>query len=165
MRSLITVSFAVTVIIISITGCLKLSDEQLMNRAEKLESEEKFSKAAEIYEKVASLHPESPLADSALYRAAIVYTGGLKKFSKAISLFKRIVDEYPESRSAPQSQFMIGYIYANTIGDTTMARSAYKRFLEKYPDHELVPSVRWELKYLGRDINDIPELKNLEGKN
>jgi hypothetical protein len=41
---------------------------------------------------------------------------------------------------------------------------AYNTFLQNYPDHELAPSVEWELRYLGKDINDIPELKALEAE-
>jgi hypothetical protein len=48
------------------------------------------------------------------------------------------------------------------VQDTTKAREAYTKFLEKYPNHELVSSVEWELKYLGKDINEIPELMDLE---
>ena len=60
---------------------------------------------------------------------------------------------------------MIGFIYANSVSDTAKAREAYTIFLKKYPDHELVSSVKWELAHLGKDINQIPELKNIESTN
>ena len=37
----------------------------------------------------------------------------------------------------------------------------YTEFLDRYADHELAQSVTFELKYLGREIKDIPELKHL----
>jgi len=45
--------------------------------------------------------------------------------------------------------------------DTAKAGQAYRTFLVKFPNDELRPSVEWELKYLGKDIDDIPELTTL----
>jgi len=56
---------------------------------------------------------------------------------------------------------MIGYIYANILKDTDSARKEYQYFLEQYPKHDLSPSVRFELDFLGKDINDIPALKHI----
>ena len=41
------------------------------------------------------------------------------------------------------------------------ARIHYEIFLNKYSNHELAQSVTFELKYLGQEIQDIPELKHL----
>ena len=59
---------------------------------------------------------------------------------------------------------MVGFIYANTTSDTAQARLEYNQFLQNYPDHELVPSVEWELQYLGKDINNIPELNVIKNE-
>ena len=56
---------------------------------------------------------------------------------------------------------MIGYIYANVLDDSENAQVEYNLFLQKYPDHELTPSVKFELDFLGKDINDIPQLKHI----
>ena len=45
--------------------------------------------------------------------------------------------------------------------DFNQARKHYTEFLDRYADHELAQSVTFELKYLGREIKDIPELKHL----
>ena len=37
----------------------------------------------------------------------------------------------------------------------------YEKFITKYPNHEMVESVKFELKYLGMGIKEIPELKHL----
>ena len=71
---------------------------------------------------------------------------------------QKVVDKYPDNKYAAESQFMIGFVYANSAVDTLKARGAYNTFLERYPDHELVSSVQFELKYLGKDINQIPNL-------
>jgi len=146
-----------------IFGCSSLPDEKMMEKAQQYEMNEEFVRAAETYEKIVKIYPRSPYAPEALYRAGLVYNNGLNESEKAISLLDRMIKEYPESDStAAQCQFMIGFIYANNVADTANARLAYTTFLERYPGHELVPSVQWELKYLGKDINDIPELMNVE---
>ena len=42
-----------------------------------------------------------------------------------------------------------------------LKQTIYKNFIDKYPNHEMVESVKFELKYLGLGINEIPELKHL----
>ncbi len=146
-----------------ILGCSSLPDEKMMEKAKQYEMNEEFVKAAQIYEKVVEVYPRSPFAAEALYRAGLVYNNGLNETDKAISLLQTMITDYPENDStAAQCQFMIGFLYANNAADTARARVAYNKFLEKYPEHELVPSVEWELKYLGKDINDIPELMSIE---
>ena len=41
------------------------------------------------------------------------------------------------------------------------ARNHYEEFLSKFSNHELAQSVKFELKYLGLEIQEIPELKHL----
>ena len=36
-----------------------------------------------------------------------------------------------------------------------------EKTLDKFPKHELYPSVRFEIDYLGKDINEIPALKHI----
>lgn len=145
-----------------ITACGKMPDEHLMEKGKKFEANEKFVKAVASYEKLAKLYSKSTFAPEALYRAGVVYANALQKFPEAVSEFKKVVEKYPESRSAALSQFMIGFVYANSVSDTAKARRAYTTFLKKYPNHELASSVKWELAHLGKDINQIPELKNIE---
>src|SRR4030042_1326282 len=97
-----------------------------------------------------------------LYQSGLIYTNLLQDYSQAERTFQKIIDEHPGMKYAPLAQFMIGFVYANNASDLTKAKQAYETFLEKYPDHELVPSVKWELTYLGKDINDIPELNQPE---
>ena len=85
----------------------------------------------------------------------------LKKHSEAIHHYRSVVDNFPETREEPHAQFMIGYIYANVLDDSENARVEYNSFLQKYPDHELTPSVKFELDFIGKDINDIPQLKHI----
>jgi outer membrane protein assembly factor BamD (BamD/ComL family) len=112
---------------------------------------------------VASIQAEAESSPpNLLYQTGLAYTNVIQDFDRGIDTFNKVVEKYPETTSAAPSQFMIGFIYANNSLKLEEARTAYNTFLENYPDHELATSVRWELKYLGKDINEIPELQNLD---
>ena len=162
MKEILTWSLVLVLGLGLIVGCGKLPDERLLEKGKKLEEKMAFSEAVVRYEKLVDDYPQSPFGPEALYRAGLIYANGLRKFPKAVSTLERVIETYPESPFAAQAQFMIGFIYANSAPDTAKARLAYRAFVEKYPDHELVPSVRWELKYLGKAIEEIPELSGLE---
>jgi|GEM_PF-653428 len=104
---------------------------------------------------------ESADSAEALYHSGIAYTNLLDEFDLGVSLLESITQKYPDARRAAEAQFMKGFVWANTASDTAKARVEYERFLSMYPTHELATSVKWELNYLGRDINEIPEMKGL----
>ena len=56
---------------------------------------------------------------------------------------------------------MIGYIYGNALNDFDKARFEYNEFLKRFPEHELSPSVKFEIEFLGKDINEIPTLNHI----
>ena len=145
-----------------IVSCAQLPDDQLIAKGKTLEEQGKFDEAIKTFRKVARKYSKSPLCAEAHYHIALVQANGLQNFPESIMTFESLIEKYPDTKFAPQSQFMMGFIYANNMADTTKARAAYTKFVEKYPEHELVSSVEWELKYLGKDINEIPELMNLE---
>jgi len=142
--------------------CTKLPDDKLMDKAKTLETEEEFEQAVKYYDQLVEDYPSSPFCTEALYRAGLIYSNPIGESSKAISRLKQVIEKYPDSKFAPQSQFMLGFIYANNLSDTLKAKQEYTEFLEKYPEHELITSVKWELKYLGKDISEIPLINELE---
>jgi tetratricopeptide (TPR) repeat protein len=155
---------AVLLILLFVVGCGKMPDERLMEKGRRYDDEQNFTEAVSSYEKLARFYPKSHLRPEALYRAGLVYSNAFQEFDRAITLMQNVIDEYPENRYAAQCQFMIGFIHANSTADTAMARAAYTAFLRNYPEHELVPSVEWELEHLGKDIDEIPELKDIDKK-
>ena len=164
MKRILAVLLSLILMLGMFAGCGKMPDEKLMALGKEMEDRENFDKAIEYYEKLVQEYPESPLAPEAMHYMGKVYANGIKDYERAILVFNDVIDKYPDSPQAAHSQFMIGFVYANSIADTAEARLAYDKFKEKYPDNELIPSVDFELKYLGKDINDIPELMNLDSK-
>jgi outer membrane protein assembly factor BamD (BamD/ComL family) len=148
-----------------VTGCSRISDQELMEKGKKLEQQEKYANAVQTYEKIVKKYPKSPLSLEALQRTALIYTNGLQDYKTAVDVYERLIKNYPDSiKYASQAQFMIGFIYNNYAPDTAKARVAYQTFLSKYPKHELAQSVEWELKYLGKSIDEIPEIANATGE-
>ncbi len=97
-----------------------------------------------------------------LYLAGTAYANILNDYQMANNVLRMLLERYPDNERAPQALFMVGFNYANNIQDFIQARQVYETFIERYPDHELVFSVRWELEYLGKDINEIPEIRMID---
>ena len=162
MRKSILLMLSFVFIFSIIMNCGKQNEESMMKEAEKYEKEEKFDKAMIIYEKILVEFPMTNRAPEVYFKIAQL-AGNLKDFDKCIDMYNRIVDTYPEHVIAPKSQFMIGYIYANEKADTTKAKKAYSAFLQNYSDFDsgMTASAQFELRYLGKDISQIPFLQNL----
>ncbi|MCI0512729.1 tetratricopeptide repeat protein [candidate division KSB1 bacterium] len=142
------------------------TEEQLLNEAQNYAKEEKFEKALVTFEKLLVKYPQSKFAPEVYFQIATVASNLSKadksNFDKAIDAYQKIVELYPDSSLAPKSQFMIGYTYANHKADTSKARVAYRVFLEKYAQYDsgLTASAKFELDYMGKDLESIPFLKN-----
>jgi TolA-binding protein len=149
-------------ILIIISGCgLFKSAEDLFSEAEQKRNMGKAKAALELLQKVVDKHSDHEIAPNAQYLIAEIYYRDLRDFTMAINQYENLMVQFPESKQVPISLFMQGFIYANKLADFENAKDHYSQFLQKYPNHELFQSVGFELKYLGRDIKEIPELKHL----
>jgi len=83
-------------------------------------------------------------------------------FPKSVENFKNIIENYPEGQRASEALFMLGYINANHTKDLQEAEKYYKLFIEKYPDDELTDDAQYELKHLGKDINELPIFQDIQ---
>lgn len=86
------------------------------------------------------------------------------KFKKALNLFKRLIEYFPKGKNAAEAGFMLGFINANDIKNLDEAKKYYQAFIDKYPDSDLVDDAEFELKTLGKDINDLPIFKNMKAE-
>jgi len=120
--------------------------------------------AIAIYDSWFKRFPDNPNMINVKYEYAEVYHKNVRDLKRAITAYEDVVSSYPDSEQAPKALFSIGYIYANEMGQNDSAAVYYSQFLEKYPDHEMAPSVEFELKYLGKSLEEIPELQHLLSK-
>jgi len=133
----------------------------VFNQAESLRMQKKTKEALANCSYLISHYPSHPLSAKAQYLIGDIYDQDLRDFDTAINQYRKVIENFVGSGQEAHAQFMIGYIYANILKDTDSARKEYQYFLEQYPKHDLSPSVRFELDFLGKDINDIPALKHI----
>ena len=149
-------------IVILITGCdIFKSAEDLYSEAEAKRNIGDSKEALVTLKKITNKFSDHEKASNAQYLIAEIYYRDLRDFSKAINEYGRLRQKYPESSQVPFSLFMQGFIYANMLSNFEKARNHYEEFLNKFSNHELAQSVQFELKYLGIEIQEIPELKHL----
>ena len=84
---------------------------------------------------------------------------GKEKWSDAEKYFQKILDEYPNGVYSSKALFMVGFINANYLKNYDKAKKYYTEFLQKYPNHDLADDARYELENLGKNIDDLPFLK------
>ena len=147
-----------------VVGCVKESPADLLSQSKSLIQERKYSDAITVLRQLMDKYPESELAAEGQYMLSDTYIAFNKNFEQALNEYRVVVQNYPETRFAINAQFMIGYVYANFVQDYNQARMEYERFLELYSteaDSGLVQSVKFELENLGRDLNEIPQLKHI----
>ena len=133
----------------------------IINSSETLRKRKMTNESISNLDYLVKTFPEHELAPKAQYIIGDIYMNDLRDFEKALSEYRFVLERYGGSKEEALAQFMIGYIYANVIKDFDLARKEYQIFLDKFPKHELHPSVKFEIDYLGKDINEIPALKHI----
>lgn len=82
-----------------------------------------------------------------------------ENWKEAESNFNNIVQHYPQGEYTAKALFMVAFINANYTNNLDKAREYYQKFLDKYPDNELADDAEYELKHLGKSIDELPFLK------
>jgi len=129
--------------------------------AEALADVGNFEGAIEQYNKILEYYPSDSLASKSLLRIGEIKRSKTKDYQEAISIYKKYLKKYPNKPSTPNAMFMIGYVYANDVKDYEKAKKSYNQFLEKYSNHELAPSARWELKNMGKNLQEVIQTENI----
>ncbi|MBW6458356.1 MAG: tetratricopeptide repeat protein [FCB group bacterium] len=135
--------------------------EKMFEDGAELYKQDKITQAIRTFDKLSNTYPDDPLAVKALYRLAEIYAGDLQDFESSVKRYVFIADEYPSHTDAPKARFMAGYTLANIIRDFDRAKIEYNKFIRDYPTHPLVESVEFELRNLGKDLDQIDELKDI----
>ncbi len=137
--------------------------EWLKNVSESQRNKKEIQKSIRTLEYLIQHYPEHDISPKSQYLIGDIYMNDLRDFAKAIDSYRKVVTDFEGTGQDAHAQFMIGYIYANVLHDGEKATDTYREFLNRFPNHELVPSVKFELEYLGMDINEIPVLKHIAG--
>ncbi|MFH1091347.1 MAG: tol-pal system protein YbgF [Pseudomonadota bacterium] len=99
-----------------------------------------YSKAAELFSRIASGAPRHELAPNALYwLGECHYSRG--DYQKAVTEFEKVVQGYPRSPKAPDAMLKIAYSYSSLKqGPTAMIH--LKNLLQQYPGSQAARMVR-----------------------
>lgn len=84
-----------------------------------------------------------------------------EQYNQAIDYFKKILEYYPDGKRAAESLFMLGFINANDLKKYDEAKKYYQEFVDKYPNHELADDAQYEIKTMGKDLDELPFLNQL----
>jgi len=132
-------------------ACSRKSPQELYTEGTKAIETKEYRIAADRFEEILANHPHETVAESALYRTALLYNNELHDIPKAVGYFERYHDAYPASQHAPTALFLTGFLLNNDMHDIGRAKEAYTKFLREYPTHDLASSARFELENLGKD--------------
>lgn len=103
----------------------------------------------------------SKLSEEQYYeKAKEAYTK--QQINKALDYYQKILKYYPNGKRAPEALFMLGFINNNNLKKYDEAKKYYQEFIKKYPKHELADDAEYELKTMGKDLNQLPFLKDLK---
>tara|TARA_S200000501_G_scaffold190210_1_gene179072 strand:- start:57853 stop:58590 length:738 start_codon:yes stop_codon:yes gene_type:complete len=135
--------------------------EWIFNQSETLRKNKKVKESLEHLVFLIDNYKNHIVSSKGQYLIGDIYMNDLRDFPTAIQELRKVSENYKDSSQEPHARFMIGYIFANYLNDYESAKIEYELFLNLFPSHELVPSVEFELKYLGKNINEIPALKHI----
>ena len=134
---------------------------ELFNRAEKHRQAKEIELAIKDLHLLVEHFNTDLMASKSQYVIGDIYMNDIRDFEKAVEAYRKVTTDFENAAEVPHARFMIGYIYSNILSEYEKARLEYQSFLEKYPNHELSPSVKFELEWMGKDINEIDALKHI----
>lgn len=82
-------------------------------------------------------------------------------YAHAIEDYRSFLNLFPESEKLPNVKFLIAFTYHNNLNDLENAKKEYKEFIKQYPDSPLKVSAEFELKNIGKSIEEIEMFKDL----
>ncbi|KAA3600420.1 MAG: tetratricopeptide repeat protein [Calditrichaeota bacterium] len=136
-----------------------LTPEQKIEEATKLVGANKSTQAIVLLTEVMGNNPSEENGANAAFALGKIYREQNKP-NQAVKYYKTLVEKYPKSDKVKEGIFMLGYLHANALDDKDKATHFYEEFLKNYPDDELAASVKFELDYLGKNIQDIDLFKD-----
>jgi TolA-binding protein len=134
-----------------LVSCSRKSAVELYNEGVKAENGKEFTVAVDRFGEVVDKYDQTPFADSALYRLALVYNNDLHETEKAVKAYQLYCQKYSSSNRAPTALFLSAFLMNNDLHQIDSARAAYEKFLRLYPNHDLAQSAKFELANLGKD--------------
>jgi tetratricopeptide (TPR) repeat protein len=109
----------------------QLRCDLLRKKAEGLQSNEEFKKAAQLYVRIFRKYRECGRLDEVLYNAALNFEAA-RLLGRAIKVRRVLIDRYADSEWAKRAIYLIGANF-HALAMYDMAADYYEQFAEKYP--------------------------------
>ncbi len=151
-------------VLLFIAGCgekIPKTALELYNRAEMHRQAKDTEAAIKDLKLLVEHFGDDIMASKSQYVLGDIFMNDLRDFETAITEYRKVISDFSAAPEEPHAHFMIGYIYSNILSQFDKAQEEYHKFLIKFPDHELTPSVKFEMEYMGKDINEIEVLKHI----
>lgn len=96
---------AVIALLITLTACSKLSEEEYYITAKELNAKEKFAEAVENFKKLVEYYPKGVHAAEALFMIGFINANDIKNFQDAEKYYKEFIAKYPKNVLADDAQY------------------------------------------------------------
>ncbi|MBM4165465.1 MAG: outer membrane protein assembly factor BamD [Ignavibacteria bacterium] len=146
--------FVVVFFSLTIVSC-SINDAEMFQQVQQMLSEKRYNEAVETLKEIVDKKPNGEYAEKSQYALISLYQTELQNPALAIQESRKYIQLFPESGKNASVYFMIGFIFNNELKQTDSARIAYEEFLLRFPNSEMAKSAEFELKNLGKDVNDI----------
>ncbi|RKY83074.1 hypothetical protein DRQ09_10630 [candidate division KSB1 bacterium] len=83
----------------------KMTEREIFDKAQKLQSENKFKKSAKLYEKLLKDYPESKHYPSSLFMLGFLYANNIKDYDKARKYYEEFLKKFPNHELADDVEF------------------------------------------------------------
>jgi TolA-binding protein len=121
---------------------LEGAESLLLKVAESQKEHKEYDASLKSLNELLAAHPDSPVADDALYDKAVLLGCQLKKREEGIALLRRLLNQESNSDRAADAQYILGYLCL-TVDDKEGAREAFSTLTAKYATS---PRAQWAKK-------------------
>jgi TolA-binding protein len=122
------------VVSLSLSACSNRDARRRYAEAQKLFDAGDYLGAVHGFELVVVDHPDSDVADHALYLVGQIYALYFHQYDRAQNAYQRLVQNYPRSADAPAAQLARAEIFHYKSEDYARALQEYHRLLTLFPD-------------------------------
>jgi TolA-binding protein len=111
-----------------------------------------------LYTIYLNVWPDSSYAPMFMFNQANINAQYFQDYDRCVTILEELPLRYPDSEYVERARFLKGYTLSNQVKDTARARVAYEDFLRLHPNSQLVPSVEFEIRTLGKSLDQLDSL-------
>ena len=96
----------IILILVVAAGCAKkMTEREIFDEAQKLQSENKFEKSADLYKRLLKEYPESRHYANSLFMLGFLYANNIEDTDKAREYYNEFLQKFPQHELADDVEF------------------------------------------------------------